>query len=87
MTIKELKKLKLEEIEKEILIQTKNLYEITIKVKTGEEKNTTLIKNQKKEIARLKTVENEKLNEENISDSKEIKVEDTQPDAKGKENE
>ena len=46
-----------QDLTKEILLQTKNLYELKIKVSTGEEKNTSLIKKKKKEIAQLKTQE------------------------------
>ena len=56
MNLKEMRKLSIEDLDKDIYIQRKNLYEITIKVKTCEEKNTSLISNQKKIIAQLETV-------------------------------
>ena len=62
MTIKEARKIKVEDLSKEIKLQTKNLYEVMIKVKTGEEKNSSLIKAKKKEIARLKTIQQENNN-------------------------
>ena len=65
MNLNDTRKMNIEDIEKEILLQRKNLYEIRLKVKTGEEKNSTLIKSKKVEIARMYTVIKEKKGLEN----------------------
>ncbi len=63
-TLQDLRELSVEELVKEISVSERHLYEVGIKVRAQQEKQTHLVKAAKKYIARLNTVIKEKKIEE-----------------------
>ncbi len=65
MTVKELRQQDKKELQKTLVEKNKELIDKKLELKIGKEKNTSIVKKLKKEIAQIKTVirEKEVLNE------------------------
>ncbi|MBP3059411.1 50S ribosomal protein L29 [Texas Phoenix palm phytoplasma] len=64
MNIKEIQKMTLSELEKKILFLKKELFHVKLKIDLSQAKDTSLIRKIRKNIARIKTVINQKSNKE-----------------------
>jgi len=76
MTIKELRKLTIDELKDKISELRKELIDLEFKIRTAQESDTSSLRKTKKDIARLFTILNEKLAEGDVvEEKKEVKSE------------
>ncbi len=59
-TLEELKKMDVQKLKEELALMQKGWFKSRFDVKTGQSKNSHLIRNHKKQIARIKTILNDK---------------------------